>query len=326
MAEFFGASTPENIVFTANCTAAINYVIKGCLRAGDHVIISDLEHNAVVRPLHSLEKRGMVRVTRVNALSTDPERVVQGFRSAIRRDTRMIFCTHASNVLGVTLPVERIGEVCRENGLIFGIDAAQSAGVLPLKLESAHADFICAPAHKGLYGIMGLGVLISDGRVLPTSLMEGGTGSLSSEREQPDFLPDRLESGTVNVVGICALSQGVDAVNRVSRERIYRHELTLMQQLYDGLRHMNNVSLYTEMPEMESHVPLLSFNIGDMPSGEAGNRLAEKGIAVRSGFHCAYDAHMAAGTANRGTVRVCPSMFSTEQEIELLLREVRAMV
>ena len=325
LADFFGASTPENIVFTQNCTASINYVLKGCLHPGDHVIISNLEHNAVVRPLYALEKRG-VSVTRVNALSSDSEQTVRAFRQAVRRDTRMIFCTHASNVLGVTLPVRRIGEICRSYGIIFGIDAAQSAGTLPLRLDDTGADFICIPAHKGLYGTMGLGGLISGGRVLPESLMEGGTGSLSSERAQPDYLPDRLESGTLNVPGIYALAQGLEVVRRIGCERIYEHELKLMQQLYEGLRNMPGISLYTGAPKAGEHAPLLSFNVGDMTSGEAGERLAERGIAVRSGFHCAYDAHMAAGTQKRGTVRVCPSMYTTERDIDSLLREVRALV
>lgn len=321
-AEFFGAEAPDNVVFTANCTAAINYVLKGCLKQGDHVIISDLEHNAVVRPLSKLEKEG-VQVTRVRCFGRSRAAIVGAFSEAIRHNTRMIFCTHASNVLGVVLPIREIGRLCRANGLIFGIDAAQSAGVMPLSLAESGADFICIPAHKGMYGIMGLGVLISSGRFIPESIIEGGTGSLSAQREQPDFLPDRLESGTLNVPGICAFAAGVEAVKHRGINHIYRHEMELVSQLYRELSRMKAVNLYTAPPVYGCNVPLLSFNIGDMSSDEAGDYLAAKGIAVRAGYHCAYEAHMAAGTHMRGTVRVCPSMYTDWQDIEALLRAVR---
>ena len=323
-AGFFGIASPENIIFTAGCTASINYALKGCLRPGDHVIISALEHNAVVRPLYSLEQQG-VEVTRVHSFLRSDEAIINNFRRAMRKNTKMIFCTHASNVFGVSLPVERIGELCRRNGLIFGVDAAQTAGVLPLSMKSTGADLICAPAHKGLYGIMGLGILVLSGRYIPESIIEGGTGSLSAHREQPRDLPDRLESGTLNVPGICALGAGLDAVNSAGRENIYRHELELMRYLYSELARMEHVRLYTPKPEYGCCAPLLSFNVGDMQSSDTGDRLGRAGIAVRAGYHCAYDAHMAAGTADRGTVRVCPSMFTAHSDIDALLREVYAM-
>ncbi len=325
LADFFGAGSPENIIFTANCTASVNYVLKGCLQPGDHVIISDLEHNAVVRPLYALQRQG-VQVTRVSVLNKDPWQIAAEFGRQIRRNTRMIFCTHASNVLGVVLPVKQIGAVCRRYGLIFGIDAAQSAGVLPLDIRECGADFVCVPAHKGLYGLMGLGVLVCSGRVLPESLIEGGTGSLSTQREQPDFLPDRLESGTLNVPGICALDSGTAAVQRAGTDKIYRHEMELVRNIYSELNRMRGVKLYTGVPETGRHVPLLSFNIGDMAADEAGERLAAMGIAVRAGLHCAADAHNAAGTAERGTVRICPSMYTSECECSRLLAAVHSII
>ncbi len=323
-AEYFGADSPEKLVFTPNCTASINYVLKGCLQSGDHVIISELEHNAVVRPLNSLERLGVL-TTRARVHEGQPEKTVREFERAIRRNTKMIFCTHASNVLGVALPVRQIGELCRRYGLIFGVDTAQTAGILPTTLGQMNADFICAPAHKGLYGIMGLGALAVGGRHIPDSIIEGGTGSLSAHREQPDFLPDRLESGTLNVPGICAFAEGINAVEYIGIDNIYRHELELMQHLYTELERMPDAVLYTAKPEYGSHAPLISFNIGDMPSDKAGALLGEAGIAVRAGYHCAYDAHIAARTSGRGTVRVCPSMYTTHQEIDALLRAVDAI-
>lgn len=324
-ADFFGAEKAENVAFTANCTASVNYVLKGCLKSGDHVVISDMEHNAVVRPLSKLEEMG-VQVTRVRCFGRSPEAMLKGFADAIRHNTRMIFCTHASNVFGTVLPIAEIGRLCRANGLIFGIDAAQTAGVLPVEIEKTGADFICIPAHKGLYGIMGLGVLVSSGRFMPESLIEGGTGSLSARREQPDFLPDRLESGTMNISGICAFAAGIEAVNHKGINRIYRHETELISLLYREISRIKGISVYTAPPMLGLNVPLLSFNIGDMPSEDVGEYLASKGIAVRAGYHCAYDAHMTAGTHRRGTVRVCPSMYTDWHDIEILLRAVREIV
>lgn len=321
-AGFFGAQIPENVIFTPGCTYSINYVLKGLLRPGDHVVISDLEHNAVVRPLHKLCQYG-VSVTRAHVCEDDPELTLRCFSQAIRRTTRLVFCTHASNVTGMRLPIEEIAGMCKSRGIPMGVDGAQSAGVLPLALDSQAVDYICVPGHKGLYGAAGTGALIMRDSSPFGTVIEGGTGSASSLRDQPEDYPDRLESGTVNLPGILAMKAGIEFVTGKGRENIARHEYALAQMAYDGLQKIKGVTLYTRRPNPDGHVPLIPFNVGDLTSEDAGRMLSERGIAVRAGYHCAYDAHVSIGTAGRGAVRVCPSAFSHPSDIDALLRAVR---
>jgi len=323
--ELFGTTQPEHLIYTPGCTWSINTVLRGCLKPGDHVIISDLEHNAVTRPLHELTQNG-IEVTEAHVCEGEDSATLYNFRMAIRPNTRMIFCTCASNVFGVMPPIGLLGELCRRYGLLFGIDAAQAAGTEPLTIASTGAHFICAPAHKGLYGVMGLGLLALSGDELPRPLISGGTGSMSALSRQPDILPDRYESGTHPMPAICALDAGIDAVNKSGRENIRAHELDILTHIYDGLSAVHGVALYTRRPSKGVHAPVLSFNIGDLSSGEAAELLSMHGICVRAGFHCAYSAHASRGTDNRGTVRVSPSMFTTHAHAEALLRAVRSCI
>lgn len=323
-ASFFGIEQPEQLIYTPGCTWSINTVLGGCLRPGDHVVISDLEHNAVVRPLHALEGRG-VTVSRAHVTEGDPAATVRSFENAIKRNTRMIFCTCASNVFGVMPPIGELGELCRRKGLLFGLDGAQAVGIEGITARNTGAHFICAPAHKGLYGVMGLGVLVlcQDARPLP--LVRGGTGSLSAHREQPEVLPDFYESGTPPMPAICALDEGIRVIESRGRERIRQHELSLMAHIHDELRAMPGVTLYTRRPQPGVHAPLLAFNVGDLSGGEAAERLGERGICLRGGYHCAYDAHTAFGTERRGAVRAAPSMFTTHSDADAFLRAVRSI-
>ena len=324
-AAFFGAAAPENVIFTPSCTHSINYVLKGVLSAGDHVILSDMEHNAVTRPIRQLLKRG-VQFSTARVREGDPEATVAEFRRCMRVNTKLIFCTHASNVFGVKLPIEEIGELAHRNGILFGVDCAQSAGTAAIDLRQLKADFLCMPAHKGLYGIMGLGVLIIRGDVKLATVIEGGTGSLSGVNEQPDFLPDRLESGTLNVPAIAALDVGMSFIETIGREQLEAHEMNLICHAYDELSSMPGCRLYTSRPTAETHVPLLSFNIEGISSGEAAQLLGEKEIAVRAGLHCAGDAHRKMGTQSGGTVRICPSVFTSTEEMDCFLSEVKEIV
>lgn len=319
-AKLFGLEQPEQLIYTPGCTWAINTVLTGILRPGDHVVISDLEHNAVVRPLHYLEQHG-VTVSRAHVYECDPDATLRSFERALRRSTRMIFCTCASNVFGVMPPISRIGELCRRKGLLLGLDGAQAVGCEDITAATG-AHFICAPAHKGLYGVMGLGLLAlcSDSR--PSPLVRGGTGSLSASREQPDVLPDLYESGTPPMPAICALDEGIKAIEQTGRQRIRAHELNLVTHIYEELRAIPGVTLYTRCPRPGEHAPLLAFNIGDLSGGEAAEQLARRGICVRGGYHCAYDAHVAFGTAGRGAVRVAPSMFTGHEDVHTLVRQV----
>ncbi len=321
-AEFFGSDSPENVIFTPSCTHSINYVLKGVLSAGDHVIISDMEHNAVTRPIARLAKRG-VQCSRARVHEGDPEATLAEFRRKMQVNTKLIFCTHASNVFGIKLPVEEIGQLARRNGILFGLDCAQSAGTALLDLRRLPADFLCMPAHKGLYGIMGLGMLIINCDRKLATVIEGGTGSLSGVNVQPDYLPDRFESGTLNVPAIAALDVGMNFIDTVGRERLEAHEFSLIRRAYDAFAAMPECRLYTARPEAGSHVPLLSFNINGIPSDEAAVLLGERDIAVRAGLHCAGDAHRAIGTQSGGTVRICPSVFTSNEEIDALVGAVK---
>lgn len=316
-AEFFHAPGPECVAFTLNCTHALNYVLKGVLSSGDHVVTSCLEHNAVMRPLCALAERG-VSYTAVRVVPGDDDATVCAFRQAVNERTKLIVCMHASNVWGIRLPVGRITALGRELGVPTAVDCAQSAGVLPVSMQNG-PDYLCIAGHKGLYGPMGTGMLIAaDGSALNT-VIEGGTGTNSARMEQPAEMPERMESGTQNMPGIAGLRAGMKFVRQRGVEQIFRHEMTLIRYLYDRLSDLPGVRLYTEKPDFLHFAPVLSFNAGDLPSEVVGRELGERGFAVRAGLHCAPAAHSFLGTLEQGAVRVCPSVFSNIHEIDSFL-------
>lgn len=322
--DFFGQNDPEKVIFTPGCTYSINTVLKGILRPGDHIIISDMEHNAVVRPLNSLEKKG-ISVSRAVVVEGDSEATLKNFKSCIRKNTRMIFTTQASNVFGVVVPIKEIAKLCEERGILFGVDAAQSAGHIDIDMSKIKIDFLCVPAHKGLFGIMGQGALLLGGDNIPLPVIEGGTGSFSKLRSQPAELPDRLESGTLNMSGICAMAAGIDYINEIGKERITFHELALARRLYDRLQRIDDIKLYTERPAENTHVAVISFSHKRIASEEFGQMLSERGVAVRAGFHCAADAHKKFGTDSLGTVRLSPSYFNSLHEIDIASAQIEAI-
>lgn len=322
-ASVFGLREPENVVFTLNCTHAVNTVLHGVLRKGDHVVTSDLEHNAVMRPLYRLAEDGMISYSAAHVCEGDFQKTVENFQKAIRKDTRMIICMHASNVFGTVLPIEQIARLAHDRGLLFAVDAAQSAGILPIDMAKSGVDFLCMPGHKGLYGPMGTGLLLcADGEAV-RPLLQGGTGSLSAHLYQPSILPDKLESGTGNTPGVLALSAGLDFVTTVGIQSIAEHELALVQELYDALAATAQVRLYTQRPEQGKHAPLLSFNLAGLHSEETAARLNQDGIAVRAGLHCSPCAHSAYGTSETGTVRIAPSYFTSKKDLYELIKSVR---
>ena len=323
IADFFDIEREENVIFTPGCTASLNTVIKGALRQGDHAVISSLEHNAVLRPLESLRERGIITYS-IADVSHDDEKTVENFRQAVNQNTRMIICTHASNVFGTVLPVRRLCALAHANGILFCLDAAQSAGVLPISLADDGYDYVCCAGHKGLYGPMGAGLLLV-GRDQPIRpLIEGGTGSESEDPRMPEYLPDRLESGTLNVPGIVGLSAGVSFVRERGRERIYRHESELTEYLRRSLAGIDGVRLYPEAADGRAMAPVLSFTVDDTDSERIASYLDKSyGIAVRAGLHCAPLAHRWAGTLSTGTVRVSPSAFTSRSQIDTLITAVR---
>ncbi len=322
IAGLFNAENVENIVFTLNCTQAINTVLKGRLKSGDHVVISNLEHNSVTRPLKALEERG-VSFTQAAVYENDNDATVNSFRNAINAHTKLIACTHASNVWGTKLPIERLAALAHEYGLEIMVDAAQSAGVVPLDVKESGIDYLCMPGHKGLYGPTGTGVMIARDPDKLSPLIQGGTGSSSISFEHPKFMPDKFEAGTVNVIGIAGLLRGVEFVKAKGIKRIFAHEMRLIKRLYEALSSNPRAELYTAYPNEKYCVPLLSFNIKGINSEEAAERLNKGfGIAVRAGLHCAPSAHIAKGTQDIGAIRVCPSVFNTDADIQRLINAV----
>lgn len=324
LSDMFGANAPERVIFTANCTAAINFCLKGICRKGDHVVASSFEHNAVARPLYKLQKQG-VDVDFAEVIFGDKEATARSFERLIRPDTRLVVCTHASNVTGEILPIEIIGQICAERGVPFLVDAAQTAGIVDINMQKCKIDYLCIAPHKGLYAPMGTGVLIALGEI-PDTLFEGGTGSLSTSYDQPKDYPERFESGTINVPGIMGVSAGVDFVRKKGIDNIYRHELELVAYIYDRLKSITGVVLYTERPTIGRFVPTLSFNISGMDSTTAATHLAKEGIAVRAGLHCASMAHRRLGTVDVGTVRICCSAFNSRAQADKLLNAVKNVV
>lgn len=316
-ADFFGAE-PENIVFTLNCTHALNLAIQGIMCSGGHLIISGMEHNSSARPAAklALEKKISLSIAEV---ADDDDKTVRNFEALICRDTKAIVCTVASNVTGQILPYKRIAELCRRRNICFIADGAQACGILDIKLSDG-INILCTAGHKGLYGTTGTGLLISDGKFKISPLIQGGTGSTSSSLRQPDFLPDSLESGTMNIVGAASLKAGIGFVKRLGTDRIYRHEERICRRFIAELRNNSDVIIYRS-PSCR-YVPIVSFNIKGIPPEKAAEILAEKGYCLRAGFHCAALAHTTLGTDN-GTIRFAPSIFSHEADAAALANSIK---
>lgn len=321
-ADFFGAM-PENTIFTLNCTQALNFAIKGLAHKGVHFVISDMEHNAVLRPVHSACEFFGGSYTLFES-DEDVEITVKNAARAIRPNTRALICCAASNVIGLCNPIKQLAELCARRGICFIVDAAQGAGVLPVSLKDG-INIICAAGHKSLYGPMGTGLLITDGKFPLKTIIEGGTGSMSESVQQPDFLPDRFESGTINTAGAIALGAGVEYVRKITPERILSHELSLCERFCVGAGKIGSVRLYNEiLPESRKlFAPVVSFNIEGMDSAQGSSVLGERGFCLRGGLHCAPLAHKKIGTLETGTIRFSPGAFSTPQEVDMLLQELK---
>ncbi len=318
VAAFFGLEDASGVVFMPNCTTALNTVIHGLLDNGGRVVISDLEHNAVWRAVNALPG-GQARVD-IAAWSADEEEIVANFRRAMRPQTKLVVCTHASNVFGVTFPIRRLAALAHAHGALFCVDAAQTAGVLPIDMAADGIDYLCVAAHKGLYAPMGMGLLLCRERERVLPLVQGGTGSQSMSAMQPTELPERLESGTPNLCGILGVAAGVRFVQEYGRERLYAHEIRLLQMVYDRLKNMQGVVLYTEKPEINRVSPVLSVNVAGVSSEQVADWLNTQGMAVRAGLHCAPLAHRHFGTLPGGTVRLAPSAFSTQAEADKICK------
>ncbi|MDO4870123.1 MAG: aminotransferase class V-fold PLP-dependent enzyme [Bacillota bacterium] len=321
LAQLFHISDPARIVFAMNATDAINLGLQGMLKPGDHVITSQMEHNAVTRPLAYLEDAG-VRVTKVE---TDPVKGVSldGIRQAICSETRLVVMSHASNVTGTLNPIEDIGGICREAGIPFMVDASQSAGAIPIDVAKMNIDLLAFPGHKSLLGPTGTGALYVSETVSPRPLRSGGTGVFSEVRLQPEQLPYYYEAGTQNTVGISGLCAGVRYILERSVSSIYHEEQQMLQYLIDGLTAISGVTVYG--PLTSPRAAAVSFNIDGMDCADVAMILETYyDISVRSGLQCAPDTHKMLGTFDLGgTVRVSPGLFTTEEEIDTFIHAIK---
>lgn len=317
LAEMFGGDA-EKTAFTLNCTHALNTAIKGTVAEGDHIIISSLEHNSVLRPVHALAEKGVTySVARVNPF--DKGDTLRAFEALIKPNTKAVVCTAVSNVFGTVLPIEKIGNLCRTRGLTFIVDAAQAAGTMKINMEKMKIDILCMPGHKGLFGPMGTGIIMLGKKAEVSSLVQGGTGSLSLDVNQPQFYPDKLESGTVNLPGLAGLLSGIRFIGNMGTEKaMAQKEKYLCDILYEDLKAVKGIRIYDEV-KGKSGAPLISVNVGNLHSEETAMLLDERGIAVRSGYHCSYLAHKTYGTTEKGVVRISPGYFTTKKDVKTLV-------
>lgn len=320
LAALLGCEDPARIAFAFNCTDALNLAIKGVLRYGDHAIATQLEHNSVLRPLSALAARGRI------SLSIVPPRP-DGFvspddiRAAIRKNTRLIAVTHASNVTGAIQPVAAIGQMARREGVCYLIDGAQALGALPVSVRALGCDLYAFPGHKSLLGPMGTGGLYIRPGLSLRPLREGGTGTDSESVLQPESLPEKYESGTLNLPGIAGLGAGCAFVKeRVSAIMAYERELT--QALYEGLSAIPGAEIYSPREEA-ARAGIVSFNLEGLTSSDVSDRLANAGIAVRGGLHCAPGAHRFLNTLRRGAVRASVGYANTFEEVDAFLDAVK---
>ena len=324
LAKLFCVRNANDIVFTNNTTLALNMAIKGFLQEGDHVVATMVEHNSVRRPLEYLKRTLGITVDYVR-VNGQGELNLHDVEVALRQPTRLVVCTHSSNLLGSILPVEEIGALAHKHGAIFLVDAAQSAGILDIDVERMNIDMMAFPGHKGLLGPQGTGGLYIAPYVDLEPLIHGGTGSQSEEKEQPSVRPDRYEAGTPNTVGIAGLQVGVQKVIELTTERIYRHEWNLTQQLMDGLVDIAGVTLLGPN-KGDPRTGIVSFVVDKYDSSEMAFRLdREYGIAVRAGFHCTPLAHYAVHTEESGAVRASVGVDTTEIEIDMLIKAMKQL-
>jgi cysteine desulfurase / selenocysteine lyase len=315
--QFFHGEGPERFVFTLNCTDALNMAFKGGLQDGDHVITTNLEHNSVSRPLRALELAGRITLTRIVADqggTVDPD----ALRRAITAKTRLIAVTHASNVLGTVQPIFQIGKIARERDLLFLVDAAQTAGVLPLDVQATCIDLLAFPGHKSLLGPTGTGALYVGPRARVGAWREGGTGGDSASETQPREFPYFLEGGTPNVLGVAGLAAGIKFVQERGLDAIHAHEVALCERLWKRLDEIGGYGVFGHR-DVSRRVGTLSFRSEALAAAEIGGILDQAfEIAIRPGLQCAPYVHRALGTFPDGTVRVSPGPFSTNDDIDVL--------
>ncbi|MBS3811792.1 MAG: aminotransferase class V-fold PLP-dependent enzyme [Halanaerobiales bacterium] len=321
LANFFGQKDSSRFVFTSGATESLNLAIKGLLNRGDHVISTRLEHNSVIRPLNDLIKEG--RIT-VDYLSFNKKGIIERamIEDVIKDSTALIVISHASNVLGTVNNIREIADFAQQNNIKILLDAAQTAGVLEINLNQIKVDMLSIPGHKSLYGPPGIGSLFIRKNINLDTLMEGGTGSNSLNTSQPEVMPDKYESGTMNTLGIIGLGAGLDFIRKTEINKIYKHEINLLKNFIEGLSEIKNIVIYGSR-DLKQKVGVLSINLSNLSAAKFAYLLQnEYNISVRSGLHCAPFLHKEMGTVDKGMVRFSFSFFNTLDEVNYALNVI----
>ena len=324
LARLFNTPNPERVVFTSNATDSLNIAIQGIVKKGDHVVTTKLEHNSVLRPLYHLREKNFAGYSLVDFDSSgfvDPDDISH----AIKESTGLVIINHVSNVLGTVQPVKEIGEICSQKGVPLVIDAAQSAGIIPIDMEEMNISAVAFTGHKSLLGPTGTGGLAVSPSLEIKPVRFGGTGIDSESPAHNTTYPHRLEAGTVNMIGIIGLSEGIDYIENVGMKTIHQNEMELFCKLRDGLSALESVDIYCA-DNIKNHTALLTVNVKGMDPGDAGSILdADYNIAVRTGLHCAPHVHENLGTFPRGAVRFSIGPFNTDDHIDMAIEAMTAI-
>ena len=323
LCHFFGGKDPRQLVFTSNSTESLNIAIKGVLNPGDHVITTMLEHNSVLRPLYEMEKKGV----RLTIVKSNPEGTLDlaDIENAIAPDTKMIVCTNGSNLTGNYIDPEPIGTLAREKGIVFVVDASQTAGVFPIDVQKMKIDVLCFTGHKGMLGPQGTGGMYVRKGLSVRPLLSGGSGVQTYSKTHPTEMPTALEAGTLNGHGIAGLHAAVEYLEKTGVDTIRAREQDLMWRFYEGVKEIPGVKVYGDF-STKNRCAIVTLNIGDYDSSEVSDELlTEYGISTRSGGHCAPLMHEALGTVEQGAVRFSFSHYNTEEEVDTAIRAIREL-
>ena len=323
LCRLFGAEDPRQIVFTANSTESLNIAIKGILNPGDHVVTTVMEHNSVLRPLYEMEKKGV----RLTIVKSNPEGTLDlaDIENAIAPDTKMIVCTNGSNLTGNYIDPEPIGTLAREKGIVFVVDASQTAGVFPIDVQKMKIDVLCFTGHKGMLGPQGTGGMYVRKGLSVRPLLSGGSGVQTYSKTHPTEMPTALEAGTLNGHGIAGLHAAVEYLEKTGVDTIRAREQDLMWRFYEGVKEIPGVKVYGDF-STKNRCAIVTLNIGDYDSSEVSDELlTEYGISTRSGGHCAPLMHEALGTVEQGAVRFSFSHYNTEEEVDTAIRAIREL-
>ncbi len=323
LCRLFGAESPKQIAFTNNSTESLNIAIKGLLKPGDHVITTMLEHNSVLRPLYEMEKKGV----KLTIIKSDEKGTfdLKDMDEAVIPETKMIVCTNGSNLTGNYIDISKVGELALRKGLLFVVDASQTAGVFPIDVQKMHVDVLCFTGHKGLLGPQGVGGIYVREGLSVRPLKSGGSGVQTYSRTHPAEMPTALEAGTLNGHGIAGLGAAVDYIQEAGQDKIREKEQSLMRRFYEGVRDIPGVKIYGDFRTWE-RCAIVTLNIGDYDSSEVSDELlTEYGISTRPGGHCAPLMHEALGTVEQGAVRFSFSHYNTEEEVDKAILAIREL-